>query len=308
MDVTKIFELAMVDGVKHRCSYDDRTSVTRIVVEHAGEHKDHIVNVLEALNMVPVPYNNRETASFGALEYTNDPDVIAAQYEGNDVDAEMASALDDEPEEIFNNDAVSIAIAADGSVRITSKGSLNIDGLAETARAIDAVADDSKLKVLGNPEMMKFANKVFDMISPGDDKSNYAAFLYNFDDFLLMHKPDSGYEQEEDDEEEGDDIDAPIMPMESASLAKIMGSKELAKSFIEDFNNFVVETAKKRKKKNPRSALLSVLMKAMSGEHGIDAVSAWEKQDVENLKVALSSVADTVVGHAATEFTGDSKE
>ena len=304
MNVSKILELALPDGVKHRVSYHADIDVTRVVIEDPAQEEAHVVSILEALNMVPVPYNNRETASFNAIEYTNDPDVIAAQYEG-EADPEMASALDDEDagEELFTNENMSITVASDGSVTIRSKGTLNVDG-AETARSLDAVSDESKLKVLGNPDMMKFANKVFDMVSPGDDKSNYAAFLYNFDDFLLMHKPDSTYTAEDDDGEdaEEDELDTPAI--ESASLVKLFdGDVEVANAFIENFKTFALETARKSKKKNPRSALLSVLMKAMSGEHGIDAVSAWEQQDLENLKQSLSRVADTIVGTAATQFT-----
>jgi len=285
----------------------EEDSIAKVIVSDTKGETAYVTNVLESFGFVPVPeYLRQEIASPSTLEYTNDPDTIAQQFEG-DADPEMASALEDEEDVLHETAHTLVSILPDGTLNIRTIG----ESKPEIARSLDTVSDENRLKVIGNPDMMKFANKVYDMVAPGDDKSLYAAFLYDFDDFLFMYQPDTSYTNtdttESDDSEEVDDT-----PIESASMqhatnfVKVFGDIEVAGAFLDSFNKYL--PAELAKKKNPRGALLSVLMKAMSGEHGIDAVNAWSNQDVANLKSALDKVADAVVGTAAQQFGGAESE
>jgi hypothetical protein len=315
-------------------------TIVKITIPDAKGEEAFASRVLESLGFVPVPalLRRSEIASHGGLEYTNDPEVIDSQYDGP-ADVEQAAALDDTdngavddsnavdiddntgdnedddaPEPVEDDTETAISIDAKGNLHINASGGIvlratkkNIKVRARevaTPTSLDTVSDDSKLKVLGNPEMMKFANKVFDMVSPGEDKSNYAAFLYNFDDFLLMHQPDSSY-TETDEPDDGDDEDlggSSISEMAKMRFGEFIkafpGDIETAAAhFINYDGRLPLELArgKKKKGKNGRSAFLSVLMKGMSGDAGNDAIMAYGSGDKDKLKTALSHVVDKIV-------------
>lgn len=298
--------------------------------EIASEDKEYVERVLQAHGFVAVPdVISTEIASHGGLEYSNHPDVIEMAFEDDDEDIEDAEG--DAPSEVDPEDGLSEGEVAsveynvllkkleEKGVPVSVRQWIAISGKspAEIARSLDGVSDETRLKVIGNPEMMKFANKVYDMVSPGEDKSTYAAFLYDFDDFLMMYRPNNDYsaggEEEESEEpssvaESASDDKGTIKvehrgaslystpgwkASEVAGFINLFGDIHTASAFLTDFKDYL--PAEIAKGKNARSALLSALMKGMSGEAGLAAVAAWEAGDSEKLQSALSTVVGQVV-------------
>lgn len=278
--------------------------------EIASEDKEYVERVLQAHGFVAVPdVISTEIASHGGLEYSNHPDVIEMAFESDEEDIEDAEG--DAPSEDDPEDGLGEGEVASTKLRmpVILRRLIAAAGKspAEIARSLDGVSDETKLKVIGNPEMMKFANKVYDIVSPGDDKSTYAAFLYDFDDFLMMYRPNNDYSTGGEDEEETPSSVAESANVDFNEKGAISGWKvsevanfinmfsdiHTASAFLTDFKDYL--PAEIAKGKNARSALLSALMKGMSGEAGLAAVAAWEAGDSEKLQSALSTVVGQVV-------------
>lgn len=270
--------------------------------EVASEDKEYVERVLQAHGFVPVPdVISSEIASHGGLEYSNHPEIVETAFEDNEEDTEEEETSEIDPEDGLSADEVANAASYIKELLATKTKSR-----AEIARSLDGVTDETRLKVIGNPEMMKFANKVYDMVSPGEDKSTYAAFLYDFDDFLMMYRPNSDYsagnESEDNEEEEetssiSESASVNTAPnwkaSEMANFITMFGDIHTASAFLTDFKDYL--PAEIAKGKNARSALLSAMMKGMSGEAGLQAVAAWEAGDKDKLQSSLNTVVNAVV-------------
>lgn len=313
MNIKEHFNILFSDDNQNKIPFEvanekEDGTFTIFFKEVAAEDKNYVERTLQACGFVPVPaIISTEIASYGGLEYSNSAEILEAHQEELEKAAVALASEEFEeegeeevPEEVTSEIATSIA----DRVLAKLQEAPTFKNRAEIALgSIDAISDDSRLKVIGNPEMMKFANKVFDMISPGEDKSNYAAFLYNFDDFLLMHQPNAGSapvtDEEEDDSSIGESAsvipvtDKPNAPIELANFIKLFGDVNTASAFLTDFQSYL--PAEIAKGKNARSALLSALMKGMSGEAGLAAVAAWESGDAAALQSSLDTVVKTVV-------------
>lgn len=135
--------------------------------------------------------------------------------------------------------------------------------------------DGRSLKVLASPESHRFAAKIFQDMLGNDNMAGYAAFLQDFDRFLVQHKGRGdiafGGKRKKDSEISSEEDD-----------------------FFEVAFD-LIETAKK--KKEGRAGLLSALMKAISGDAGDAIVKAWDAGDAEKLKELLGSATEKVASN-----------
>ena len=279
-------------------------NVVKVTIPDTQGETAFIKQVFEAIHMIPVKrHAGFEVASSNSLEYTNDPAVFeAAHAEATDpeMDAALADDEDDTDEVTKDVENISAELNVEKPTPVAPPVVDAVAPRAEMARDSLSVSDESKLKILTNSDMLKTANKIYDMISPGDDKSNYAAFLYNFDDFILAHRPDQDYAEDGDDVEESDEaIDLPSSPVTELSSSTTLAYME----------NLYLEVAKGKKKgKNGRAKLLSVFMTGMSGEDGASATAAFESGDQDKLRAALIKIVDKVVGEIPAKQEAESEK
>ena len=291
-------------------SHNGNSDIVKVIIPDVKGETAFVSRILESMHMVPVPLLlSTEIASHGGLEYTNDPAIVESQFD--DVNENASEDNDEEDHEAADVHYITKDDLRSILTETSARPQLSLGRNRAELSSIDIVPDDIKLKIISNTEMKKFADKVFNMISPGDDMSNYAAFLLNFDDFLLMHRSDTDYVNTDEDGEEGEEPSDNLKPRDSinelaskspedvAGFLKLFNDMETASSFLSEFQKFL--PAELAKGKNPRSQLLRVLMKAMSSEVGMSAVAAWEAKDQSKLRTCMEQVAETVVGSIKSE-------
>ena len=221
---------------------------------------------LKALHFAPT-YSNAEIASQGMLQYTNDPAVVEISNMElllDDDSAETEEASEENDESVTEN--------------------FSIDG------------NRQRLRILRDPENKKLADKIYaGLLGNTEDFSSYPAFLFEFDTFLYSHRPE--LEDQARNNVEGDDDDAMEFNDRPKNLKSLRGTKE--KASVDDpllnviqLTNFAIEFAKE---KSSRSAVLSSLMKHMSGSAGASVISAWENGDVDKMAEAFGELVGKVM-------------
>ena len=216
-----------------------------------------------------------------ASMYAYAPHPTEVASEGVIIFKETAGMLDGEDEEDESDDT-------DGMEDEDSGEDDEDEDEEEGPGEIDTIDNDGRaLRILNTQEGHKFATRIYNVLLGNEDMGRYAAFLNDFDNFLHTYK--------------GGDVTFASKRknggMESAGL------DVLAQYFVSDDTGFFETAAKKTKK--GRAGMLSVLMKAMSGELGDKLVSAWDSDDSASLREALSTAIDKVIAAIPSDKAKD---
>ena len=165
--------------------------------------------------------------------------------------------------------------------------------------------DGRALRVLSSSESHRFAQKIYQSMLGNDNMGGYAAFLQDFDRFLLTHKGkgDIAFGGKKRNEEASEET---VEQRISANFLELM-EKAYAVDLpwaVPNADDAIVVAAveiAKKKQKNGRAGLLSALMKAISGDAGDAAVKAWDDKDSEKLNEVLTDAVKKVSGQAGKE-------
>jgi hypothetical protein len=221
------------------------------------DDKEFIEKAFTALGMVST-LSDVEKASSMHLAFTNDPNVVNSDDLGI-----MEELTEDE-------DTVGPGVSQK-EIEEHASDDLGIDG------------NRQKLRVLCDPENKKLADKIYGgLLGNTGNYGNYASFLFEFDTFLRSHRPELEEETRRNMEDDENDYDEDERPSNIKTLREEASINEI------DIASFVLEFAKE---KSARSAVLSALMKLMSGSKGAEVIEAWEKGDPEAMGEAFSNVA-----------------
>ena len=195
------------------------------------------------------------------MEIASDDEDIEEEFDvEDDLDDDE---LDDEIDSLGSDDEEDAPAAEDG----------------ETSPA--SSRNNSQLQVLTTPEMHKMAGRLYSTLAESSNMARYVTFLQELD--TLLHRygglpaaprtdPNAGLPNSAEDTA----MDVLFRRMEHAALT--------------------LEEARGKKKKGHkkgRSGLLSVIMKALSGDDNLQ--QAWDNVAVEDFKTALDKVVNKVL-------------
>lgn len=231
---------------------------------------EFVSTVMEGAGYTYTP-TGKETASLGALEFTN---LSPYQHlaEDADYDSDETEDLEGSGQDVDNSELSSASVTS-------------IDG------------DGRAFRVLTTPEMHKFAMKVYTgMLGNTKDMANYGVFAYDLDNFLAMHiNSETSFD---DDEEEGEDEDGISVP-EAAShsitveeVASVLLNAN-GNEFLDTFGKYIpAETANA---KIIGRIILGIIIKHIGGKVAASLVSAWEAKNKNAFERILFTIVKMIV-------------
>jgi len=246
---------------------DQNVSISNIDKDNAR----YLTSIMEAAGYI-YQESDKEVANLGVYEFTN-----VSLYEDLIEEATMEDGSEHETDYIEDNGSDFAGSELSNSA-VTS-----IDG------------DGRAFRVLTNPEMHKFAMKVYTgMLGNNENMANYGIFAYDLDNFLSMHQ-NTNTSFDDDEEESGEDES--ISVPESASILTVAELADTlfnanADEFLTVFGKHIPETANN---KFIGKIILGILVKVVGGAVGKALLNAWERRNKGAFERILFSIVSIIV-------------
>ena len=271
-DIKRLLSYAYPEAIVEVSTAENGVDHNVVLSNISKDNVEFVASVMEGAGYVYTP-TGRETAALGVYEFTSISPYEHLAY-GEEADYEHeTNDLEDSGQDTSGSELSAASVTP-------------IDG------------DGRAFRVLINPEMHKFAMKVYTgMLSNNENMANYGIFAYDLDNFLSMHMNSDPSFDEEGEEEDGE-VTVPEAASVTVSEVASVFFNAPAEDFVVTFGKYMPETANA---KFIGKVILGIIVKVLGGAIGKALLSAWQAKNKGAFERILFSATEY-------DFNSDTKK